>query len=131
MKAWLHDDSEGELRSPGLMNLSTLLHFGAEISMIPAIAAPCIKGIIGRTSLEEIAGYFGGAVALNLVCQPLAFYTKANAMTSEENYELAKYLVHKYKEDKQKGLNISAALERKLVNLHLYFARKWEAKNDI
>lgn len=126
MKAWLFGDDERNLvRSPVLMNSSTLLHFGAELAYTPAILIPIIKNW-HNPNFNEIYCYVGGAVVLNAVCQPLAFYTKARAMTSEANYDLAKLFAHNCNIAKRKkGLGLAALLEKSLCKLHMHFARKY------
>lgn len=127
MKAWLYDDPENKLiRNAPLLNLSTLIHFGAELSIAPLFGVPLIKQMFFGGSYNPIEPfyYLGAAVGLNLVCQPIAFYAKAKALTSEGNYEMAKLFAHKSVESRKRDKTLVGFLDKKLANLHWYFAKK-------
>lgn len=126
----LFEDSKGELiKNNKLMNLSTIIHFGAELSYLPAMLIPAV-GLIGwgENNINDLAVGLGSAVALNVLCQPIAFYLKARSMTSEGNYQLALKFAKDYKENLRKDRKITAFLDRKLIDLHWYFARKYRGE---
>jgi hypothetical protein len=116
-------DPDGDLvRSRKLIRLSTIIHFGAELSLLPAIAIPALV----NGNMREVPAYLLGSVSLNAICQPIAFYMKAKAMTPEGNHSLATYFANEYNKNTRKGRKLLAFLDRKLVNLHMHYARKNE-----
>ncbi|MFA5173845.1 MAG: hypothetical protein WC438_01560 [Candidatus Pacearchaeota archaeon] len=120
-KEKIFEDSKNKLiKNKRLMNLSKIIHFGAELSYIPAMLIPTVNG---NFDINELATYFIGATALNIACQPVAFYLKAKSMTSEGNYELAQKLAKEYEEEKDK-ISMRAIAKKQLSKFHFYFAKR-------